>query len=85
MNAIVRFSDLFEGVGRVLPALGAANRPFPSLGDRSLGEFYTEMNGHLSELLEAFAAQDSVLIGDLMEYEVAPRLEQLGAALEEIV
>jgi len=84
MNAIIRFSDLFQGVGGVLHALGAAGRPLRSLGDRSLQEFYTEMNGFLSELLEAFAAQDSVLIGDLMEYEIAPRLEQLGAALGEI-
>jgi len=38
----------------------------------------------LSELLEAFDARDSVLIGDLMEYEIAPRLERLRSILQEL-
>jgi hypothetical protein len=84
MDAIIRFSDLLQEVGRVLHALGATERTLPALGGLSMRQFYTDMNGFLTELLEAFTAQDSVLIGDLMEYEVAPRLEQLGAALGEI-
>ena len=39
--------------------------------------FYSELNKVLKELLEAFKLKDSVLIGDLMEYEMAPRLEEL--------
>ena len=52
--------------------------------DDSLQDFYQELNGILTELLEAFDAKDSVLIGDLMEYEVAPRLEQLQTFLQEV-
>jgi len=82
MEAIVRFSELSQSLARVLHSLvdGDGNRPL--VGGRSLQEFYTELNGFLTELVEAFSAQDSVLIGDLMEYEVAPRLEELRAALE---
>ena len=40
-------------------------------------EFYTELNGLLNDVLAAFDARDSVLIGDLFEYEIAPRVEAL--------
>ena len=41
------------------------------------------MNGVLRDLLAAFNAKDSILIGDLLEYEVAPRLGKLLPLLEE--
>lgn len=44
---------------------------------QSVKEFYTELNAVLKELVEAFHSQDSVLIGDLQEYEIAPRLESI--------
>ncbi len=46
--------------------------------------FYQEFNDILRELLEAFDSQDSVLIGDLLEYEVAPRVETLNRYIGEI-
>jgi hypothetical protein len=85
MDVIIRFSELFQSLARVLHSLAATEGNLPSVGGKSQEEFFREMNGFLSELVEAFVAQDSVLIGDLMEYEVAPRLEELRAALEEIL
>jgi hypothetical protein len=85
MEAIIRFSELFQSLARVLHSLAAAEHDLPSVGGKSQEEFFREMNGFLAELVEAFAVQDSVLIGDLMEYEVAPRLEELRAALEQIL
>ena len=38
-------------------------------------------NEFLKELNEAFESSDSVLIGDLLEYEIAPKLEALSELL----
>ena len=43
----------------------------------SFEEYYNELNSVLKELIDAFHINDSVLIGDLLEYEIAPRLEGL--------
>jgi hypothetical protein len=76
MDTIVRFSELSENLLRLVSSI--------SPGNEDLQAFYRELGGVLSELLEAFEARDSVLIGDLMEYEVAPRLERLRALLQEL-
>jgi hypothetical protein len=36
-----------------------------------------ELNGILQELVEAFQSQDTVLIGDLLEYETVPRIQEI--------
>jgi hypothetical protein len=67
-------------LSRLLPqegartALAVAGQPFPA--------FQAELNGMLGQLLAALAARDTVLIGDLLEYEVSPRLRSLAAAAE---
>jgi hypothetical protein len=78
MDTIVRFSELSQSLVRLVASV------FPNRGDTNLQVFYQELNGILSELLEAFEAKDSVLIGDLMEYEIAPRLKQLRSILKEL-
>jgi len=48
-------------------------------------EFFTQMINDFSkvlrELLDAYERYDSVLVGDLAEYEAAPRLQELFAAV----
>jgi hypothetical protein len=44
--------------------------------------FCKEFNGILGELTNAFEVRDSVLIGDLLEYEIAPRTDRLAELLE---
>lgn len=46
--------------------------------------FCRDLNGALRELTEAFGNQDSVLIGDILEYEIAPRTEGLVELLRAI-
>jgi len=78
MDTIVRFSELSQNLVRLVSSI------FPNNSNKDLEAFYHELNGVLSELLEAFDARDSVLIGDLMEYEIAPRLERLRSILQEL-
>ena len=76
MEAIVRFSELSQ---RLLALLGPA--AVPQLGGLEPPVFFGELNRVLRELIGALSARDTVLIGDLLEYEVAPRLRRLEAAL----
>jgi hypothetical protein len=66
MDSIVRFTDLLQTLLSLLPSL-------PRDGERE--KLFVELNGILREVVAAFDARDSVLIGDLLEYEVTPRLE----------
>jgi hypothetical protein len=76
MDTIVRFSELSQNLVRLVSSISPESE--------DLQGFYRELGGVLSELLEAFESKDSVLIGDLMEYEVAPRLEHLRTLLREL-
>ncbi|MQY76900.1 MAG: hypothetical protein GH155_04645 [Spirochaeta sp.] len=80
MEAIIRFTELNENLIRVFLNLKMSRSEESeelTIDDMSLKEFYTELNTVLKELVEAFHSQDSVLIGDLLEYEIAPRLESI--------
>jgi hypothetical protein len=48
----------------------------------SLGGFIDNFSAALKELLAAYEAQDAVLVGDLAEYELAPRLRTFYAAIK---
>ncbi|MDR1627015.1 MAG: hypothetical protein LBT33_10805 [Spirochaetia bacterium] len=50
-------------------------------GQEACEVFCREFNGILNELTGAFEARDSVLIGDLFEYEIAPRTDRLAELL----
>ncbi len=76
METVVRFSELSQRLLSTLGRLGV-----PAVGGREPREFFAGLNRVLQDLLAAFQARDTVLIGDLLEYEVAPRLRQLQAVL----
>ena len=87
LNSIIKFSELSQKTVRLYPLLKNAEIfDFEEIliNDIKLSEYYNDLNEILSELIEAFTANDSVLIGDLLEYEVAPRLESLIGAFERI-
>jgi hypothetical protein len=44
-------------------------------------EFYGAFNGVLRSLTEAFEHKDAVLIGDLAEYEILPRMRSFFEAM----
>lgn len=87
LNSIIKFSELNQKTLRLYPLLkntGIIDINVIVIDDKNISDYYSDLNGILSELIEAFTANDSVLIGDLLEYEVAPRLESLIGVLEGI-
>jgi hypothetical protein len=73
MEAIIEFADAAQELLFLLPFLP----PDPQRARPLL-----ELTPILRDLVAAFGAKDSVLIGDLLEYEVTPRLQRLMPALE---
>jgi len=87
MAAIIEFADLSQRLLRVLSSLEESSHI--SLKELKIGEerarsFFADFNGILRELLGAFDTKDTVLIGDLLEYEVAPRIELFLSFLREV-
>ncbi|HUZ16779.1 MAG TPA: hypothetical protein VMV68_00210 [Spirochaetia bacterium] len=80
MQVVVRFTELSSRLVRLYPLVrskGGVDFGALAISGVSFPDFYVEFNNILSELIDAFSAGDSILIGDLLEYEVAPRLEKL--------
>jgi hypothetical protein len=80
METVVMFTELSQKLVRLFPIL-KMNAGL-DLGKKlqtgqTLEEFYTDFNTTLAELNDAFQARDTILIGDLLEYEISPRVENL--------
>ncbi|MGO9309868.1 MAG: hypothetical protein ACLQDL_12680 [Spirochaetia bacterium] len=73
MDIVIRFTDTVQSLMDVLPFLAP---------DPERARLLTELTPVLRELVAAFGSRDSVLIGDLLEYEVAPRIEKIAPLLE---
>jgi hypothetical protein len=73
METIAAVADLIETLIALLPFL-------PLDGERA--RLFGELNGVFRDLIAAFDAKDTVLIGDLLEYEAAPRIAALLPLLE---
>ena len=85
MQEIVHFAELSSQIIRLYPSLkqaGGIDFASVEVDGTSFPDFYAEFNGILGELIEAFGAEDSVLIGDLLEYEISPRLEKLKSYID---
>lgn len=50
--------------------------------DKNFSEFFADFSPILKDFEDALASKDTVMLGDLAEYEISPRLEQLSFALE---
>ncbi len=87
MNLVIHFTELFSKLLRLLSIIQQDHMTEPSQApkDKSpIAAFQAEMNQILEELIEAFHAEDTVLIGDLLEYEVVPKMESLPQLISEI-
>jgi hypothetical protein len=73
MESIVGIADLIETLIALVPFLPH---------DPERGRLFGELNGVFRDLIAAFDAKDTVLIGDLIEYEAAPRIGALVPLLE---
>ena len=49
------------------------------IGDQDFKEFFNGFMAVLPEFLDSFENKDYVLLGDLAEYEILPRLKALSA------
>jgi hypothetical protein len=52
-----------------------------TVGGESVAEYIGKFDSTLKDLIQAYGDQDTVLVGDLAEYELAPRLLQFYSAL----
>jgi hypothetical protein len=74
------FSTLTVKLFRLIPLLRSSGIEFEQL---NLDEnFFEEFDSALKEFLAAYENNDTVLSGDLAEYEIAPRLNDLYAAVK---
>jgi len=71
---VLSFIEILSKTLRILARL------HPS--DPRVQEVHRSLSQPLKELNEAFLHKDSVLIGDLLEYEIAPKLEELQSLLQ---
>jgi hypothetical protein len=49
---------------------------------KTVSEFFADFSGILSDFEKGLESSDTVMIGDLSEYEISPRLEAIVCALE---
>jgi hypothetical protein len=85
METVIRFTEESQTLLKLLARLQHTGRLDPAaavIDGTTVERFFSDLNRILTELIEAFEAKDSVLIGDLLEYEVTPRLEGLERLTE---
>lgn len=76
MESLQRFTVIMGKFFRLLPLLS-----FMEIKTETLKPLLEEIGTILQELLSAYESKDTVLVGDLAEYEIAPRLRSLQEAL----
>jgi len=78
-QSIQIFSAVTEKIFRIYRQLSMQG--YFAESDESLGTKISGFSGVLKELLEAYEKNDSVLVGDLTEYEASPKLNDLYYAI----
>ncbi len=83
MKTINAFSENLQKMYQLLPLLSITElKAEENLIDGiSLLTYPSYLAPLLTELLDALGKNDTVLVGDLSEYELAPRIDKLGAFL----
>jgi len=75
------FTALTEKIFRIFRQLDAQGY-FPADEEKPAYTLIADFNAYVKELLEAYEKHDSVLVGDLAEYEIAPRLQEMYDTIE---
>jgi hypothetical protein len=85
MKAVILFIEIFNKVIRLIPELRRRGIDTTSIRVEGLElpAFYASFNQVLRSLSGAIENKDSVLLGDLAEYEVAPRMGSFFTAMEQ--
>ncbi|MDR0495402.1 MAG: hypothetical protein LBG95_07230 [Treponema sp.] len=81
------FSGVAEKVFRIVSVLKIEGFPLGDItvGDMPIAAYIEEFSAALRELLAAYEQHDTVLVGDLAEYEMAPRLRNLHTAIVDVI
>jgi hypothetical protein len=84
VDTIRLFSGVTEKIFRLLNLLKVEGFPVDDIRieDTPVSDYIPEFASALKELLEAYEQKDAVLVGDLAEYELAPRLRSLYGAVK---
>jgi hypothetical protein len=84
IQSILAFVELFNKTNRILPELGFHGIEGDSIrpDGKKLKDFYEAINTVLKQMMDAFERKDSVLLGDLVEYEIVPRMSGFFSALD---
>ncbi len=87
MRTMVLTVELINKTVRILPDFARRfdSAGAMSIGDKNIQEFYNDFNLVLRELMGAFEHKDSVLIGDLAEYEILPRMNQFFESADKLM
>lgn len=84
-NAIIaNFSSLIESLCQAATYASLFQGVYNSISvdGKNLSEFFAELQPILRDFEEALQNNDSVLVGDLCEYEISERLQNLSSALK---
>jgi len=87
-QTIQLFSAVTEKIFRIIKQLNTQGYLSPDVqqtDNKSLTELMSYFSNILRELLEAYEKNDSVLVGDLTEYEASPKIKELYKAILENV
>lgn len=75
---MAKFTNIFQKIIRIIN-FNLNNTDV--IGNINVVDFTSDLNDILNELLEGYESQDVVLIGDILEYELSPRVEELNEIL----
>ena len=86
MDTIMRLSERLQGLSRLLPLLSLSGIPLEALQVDGMnpGEYLASIFPFMEEITEALETQDTVTIGDISEYEIAPRIEEISGFLSAV-
>jgi len=81
------FSSIAEKVFRIYNVLKTEGFDMGTIriGEAGLSDYIIEFNSVVKDLLAAYQQRDTVLVGDLAEYELSPRLRAFCTALSQAV
>lgn len=82
-QTIIKLSDVMNAFCNTVTWSSLFPETFGNIkiGDLSLSDFLSDFSPILKDFSDALENTDSVLIGDLAEYEICPRLESLSHTL----
>ncbi len=80
LDSVIAFVELSENIIRlysIIKETQAIDLSSITVNGIAFNAFYKDFNDILKELADAFESSDTVLIGDLLEYEIVPKIDIL--------